>query len=96
MDREIDQVIVGAQVLADAPLEVFLGAREPMPIRPRGLELVEEAIGVVQAPSGAATAGFPTPHSAREHTPPHDFLERRESVPDPFATGEKPLKPLHS
>ena len=44
MDGEVDQDIVAGQALADAPLKVFLGAGEPVPIRPR-LDLVKEEIG---------------------------------------------------
>jgi hypothetical protein len=45
MHGKVHENIVGAQAFATAPLEIFLGAGEPMAIRPRGLELVQEEIG---------------------------------------------------
>src|SRR3989304_6055675 len=45
IDGEIGQEIVGTQALADVPLEIFLGASEPVPLRARGLALVGEAVG---------------------------------------------------
>jgi hypothetical protein len=45
MDGQVDEPLLGAQALADLPLEIFLGAGEPVPLRSRGLDLVEEEIG---------------------------------------------------
>src|SRR3972149_4578305 len=55
-----------------------------------------EVGGAVQNPAGAATGGVPTPHAAREHAPPDEFLERGEPAPDSGPAGEKPLERVHS
>jgi hypothetical protein len=54
-----------------------------------------EVRGAVGGPLGAATRGLATPLAAREHTAPHDLLERRQPGLHLAPTREQPFDICH-